>query len=234
MKNFILVHGAWHGSWVWHKIVPRLQQLKINVWCPTLAGFAERADNSSKNITLSDHICEIQNLIISNKLNDVVLIGHSYGGMVITGVANNLPERIAKLVYVDAIIPESNQSLLEIFGENHAYYAKVISFIPPKTAQEFGLEDAEEIAWATAKYTKQPLKTFSEKLNFSPENLFNISKAYIACTKRCFDTKWNTVFQNAAATAKNRSWDYFELNTGHSCMLTMPDELAAIFLMFKK
>ena len=111
MATFVLVHGAWHGSWCWKRVRKALQAEGHDVFTPTLTGVGERSHLTSPQVTLDTHVADVVNLIRWEELTDVVLCGHSYGGCVITGVADRVAERLRALVYLDAFIPENGQSL---------------------------------------------------------------------------------------------------------------------------
>src|SRR6266536_5517997 len=114
MANFILVHGGWFGAWCWYKVVPLLQAAGHSVYTPTLTGVGEQAALLAPEIGLDTHIQDVVNLIETNDLQHVILVGHSYSGMVITGVADRVPGRIAHLVYLDAAVPRDGQSLADM------------------------------------------------------------------------------------------------------------------------
>src|SRR6202040_1266512 len=112
--TFVLVHGAWHGSWCWKRVRKALQARGHDVFTPTLTGVGERSHLLSPDVNLDTHITDVVNLIRWEELSDVVLCGHSYGGCVVTGVADRLPDRIGAMVYLDAFTPEDGESLLDI------------------------------------------------------------------------------------------------------------------------
>src|SRR5437660_801825 len=110
MATFVLVHGAWHGGWCWRKLMPLLRSAGHAVWTPTLTGLGERAHLGNPDVGLSTHVQDVVNVLEYEDLSNVVLVGHSYGGMVITGVAHQMPGRLAHLVYLDAFVPKDGQS----------------------------------------------------------------------------------------------------------------------------
>src|ERR1700728_4589280 len=113
-KTFVLVHGAWHGGWCWRRVTDRLTVKGHRVYTPTLTGVADRSHLLSESVNLSTHVTDVVNLIRWEEMTDIVLCGHSYGGMVVTGVADKMSERIAALVYLDAFVPESGQSMQDL------------------------------------------------------------------------------------------------------------------------
>ncbi len=113
MATFVLVHGAWHGSWCWQRVRAALQQLGHEVFTPTLTGVGERSHLLAESVDLQTHVLDVVNLIQWEELKDVILCGHSYGGMVVTSVADRIPQRIRSLVLLDAFVPQHGQSLLD-------------------------------------------------------------------------------------------------------------------------
>src|SRR5215813_9903475 len=114
MATFVLVHGAWHGGWCWQKVIPLLEAADHAVYAPTLTGLAERACELSPDVGLDTHIQDVVGLLQDKDLHEVILVGHSYGGMVITGVVDAVPERIAHLVYLDTFVPRDGESMVDV------------------------------------------------------------------------------------------------------------------------
>ena len=114
MATFVLVHGGWHGGWCWQKVIPLLEAAGHEVYAPTLTGLAERASELSPDVGLDTHIQDIVGLLEEKHLQGVILVGHSYGGMVITGVVDAVPERIAHLVYLDTFVPRDGESVADV------------------------------------------------------------------------------------------------------------------------
>src|SRR5258705_1716413 len=112
-STYVLVHGAWHGGWCWKRVAPALRAAGHEVYTPTLTGLGERAHLANPAIDLATHISDVVNLLEAEELNEVVLLGHSYGGMVVTGVADRAPARLRRVIYLDAFLPEDGKSLLD-------------------------------------------------------------------------------------------------------------------------
>jgi len=113
-STYVLVHGAWHGGWCWKKVAPALRAAGHVVYTPTLTGLGERAHLANPAIDLATHVADVVNLLEAEELDKVVLVGHSYGGMVVTGVADRAADRIGRLVYLDAANPKDGQSLVDV------------------------------------------------------------------------------------------------------------------------
>jgi len=167
MATFILVHGGFHGGWCWKRLTPHLLAAGHAVHAPTLTGLGERSHLASPENNLSTHIRDILNVLIYEDLTDVVLVGHSYSGMVITGVADRAPERVIGLVYLDAFVPEDGQSLQDIFrpASSQAASPEVVLLdgwrVPyPYRERPFGITSETDVRWVLDKITPQPINTF--------------------------------------------------------------------------
>jgi len=161
MATFVLVHGSWAGSVVWRQLAPRLRKAGHEVYAPTLTGIGARKHLLSREIDLDTHIQDVIGVIDDADLSDIVLVGNSYGGMVISGVADRVPEKVASLVYLDAFLPENGQSLFSLLPPE-AHLATVPGqdwLVSPPTSAVFGLERPEVIALWEAKSGPHPLAT---------------------------------------------------------------------------
>ena len=148
MATFVLVHGAWAGGVVWRQLAPRLRKAGHEVYAPTLTGIGERKHLLSREIDLDTHIQDVIGVVEEEDLSDIVLVGYSYGGMVISGVADRVPEKVASLVYLDAFVPENGQSLLSLLPHDrrHATVPGEDWLVAPIPSAGFGLERPEAIA----------------------------------------------------------------------------------------
>src|SRR5262245_23331662 len=168
MATFVLVHGAWHGSWCWKRVRKELQARGHDVFTPTLTGVGERSHLLSPDVNLETHIADVVNLIQWEELSEVVLCGHSYGGCVISGVVDRVPDRIAALVYLDAFVLKNGQCLLDTLPpaqkdqqldapsrDGEAWK------VPPIPAEVFNV-NAGDREWVNRQCTVQPLATFQQ------------------------------------------------------------------------
>src|SRR5262245_52992776 len=172
---FVLVHGAWHGGWCWRRVADRLTASGHYVVAPTLSGIGERSHLASDAITLSTHIDDVANEITWKDLDRIVLVGHSYGGMVTTGVAERLRERIAAIVYLDAFVPADGQSQSDL---RSAVSGPLPSpTVPALPVATFKVNE-KDAAWVSGKLTPQPTKCFTEKLR--------VTGAYQAIPKKVY------------------------------------------------
>jgi pimeloyl-ACP methyl ester carboxylesterase len=233
---FILVHGAWHGGWCWEKVKEKLSSKGDLVYTPTLSGMGEHKHNLDSTIDLNTHIQDIVGLIVKEDLHHVILVGHSYAGLVISGVADRIPERLEKLIYLDAVLAENGQSTFsvnpkesqEAFSKTAVDHDKGLS-IPPPSSTWFGVTDSAAIKWTNDRLTSQPYKTFSQPLVLKHPYGNHLPLTYIACTS----PELPVLIQFAEKAKNNKVWDYYELKTGHDAMVTMPSELAALLFSLK-
>jgi len=229
MATFVVVHGAWSAGWAWKNMRPLLRERGHELFTPTHTGLGERSHLARPDIDLEVHIADVLGVLRFEDLHDVVLVGHSYGGMVATGVADRVAERIAHLVYLDAFVPRDGQSLADLTGA--AAHARVLAAarehgdgwrvppnpMPPDTS-------ADDLAWATPLRMMQPLKTFEQKLRLTGA-VERLSRSYIYCTR----PGPGDVFRQFTNRARSEpGWSYFELDASHNPHITMPDTLAAL------
>jgi len=216
--TFVLVHGAWHGGWCWQRVADRLTAHGHRVFAPTLTGLCERSHLNSPSVNLSTQINDIVNEIRWKDLENVVLVGHSYGGMVITGVAEQVASKIASIVYLDAFIPEDGQALSDLHGKVDAG-----PFTTPIPAARFAVNEADR-AWVDGKMTPQSTACFTEKLKVTGAYQTISRKTYIRAMQ----------FPGFAATLEklraDASWKTYTVDCGHDVMLDKPDELTNILL----
>jgi len=215
---FVLVHGAWHGGWCWRRTSDRLAARGHRVFAPTLTGVCERSHLDSPSINLSTHISDVVNEIRWKDLDDVVLVGHSYGGMVITGVAERIASKIASIVYLDAFVPADGQSIDDLGGKVDAG-----PFTEPLPAELFATQEADR-AWVGRMMTRQSTACFTEKLKVTGAYLKIPRKTYIRA-KNCpaFAATLDRVRSDA-------SWKTCVVDCGHDVMIDAPEELTSILL----
>ena len=219
--TFVLVHGAWHGGWCWTRLCPLLRAAGHHVFAPTLTGLGERAHQLAPDVDLAVHVQDVAAVLTYEDLRAVVLVGHSYGGMVITGVAARLPERLAHLVYLDAFLPEPGTAVAD-YAPLPPTKADGWRVPPPGTAGDLGVVDTREAAWATARLGDQPLRTFTQPVPAAPAPSPALRRTFIQCTR----APW---FEHAAARARRYGMTYHPLlGAGHDAMLSQPAELARL------
>jgi len=231
--TFVLVHGAWHGGWCWWQVADRLRAAGHTVYTPTLTGLGERAHLRSPIISLETHVSDIAGVIESEELSGVVLVGHSYGGTVITGVAARLPHRISTLVYLDPILPSPGNSIIDHATEEQVKLtaSRAIDgyLVPALDARAFGIPewDRELIEWTNRRLTPHPLRTLLEPLLLPNHAWPKQPKTYIRCTKPYFEIGIEMDLESIRA---HPEWNWIELETGHNAMMIAPDAVTAILL----
>ena len=232
--TYILVHGAWHGSWCWKRVRAALQSAGHNVFTPTLTGLGERSHLNSAAVNLSTHIADIVNLIKWEELSDVVLCGHSYAGSVIGGVADQIPDQIRALVFLDAFVLENGESFLDIVPSEVAQairdQAKAAGEgwkVNPIPAHILGVRDPEDGAWVDAQCTPQAMATFEERITLTG-NLEHIRDiAYM------FPTECHSNLLVSHERAKAKGWKIRTIgNSSHEFMIDHPQELAEFLLEY--
>jgi pimeloyl-ACP methyl ester carboxylesterase len=228
VATFVVAHGAWSAAWAWKKMRPLLRAAGHELWTPTYSGLGERAHLASPAIDLDTHIRDVVGVLEMEDLRDVVLIGHSYGGMVATGVADRARPRIAQLIYLDAFVPRDAQSLLDLqpaeVRERMRELARSAGEgwrLPPNPMPAD--TPAADVAWAAGRRLPQPIKTFEQVLRL--DGNAPPPRSYIYC-RRIGPTD---VFRQFAERAQRESgWRYFEIESSHNPHITAPQELSAL------
>jgi len=226
MATFVVAHGAWSAGWAWKKMRSRLSARGHELWTPTYTGQGERVHLASNDVRLDTHIEDVVKVLEFEDLRPVVLLGHSYGGMVATGVADRVPERISQLIYLDAFVPRHGQSLFDLqVPENRnrareaAQRAGDAMRIPPNPMP--GDTSAADLAWANPRRVMQPIGTFEQPIRLTGA-VEQLPRAYIYCTR----PGPGDVFRQFADRAKAEAgWTYREIDASHNPHITVPDPL---------
>lgn len=225
MATFVLVHGAWHGSWCWQRVRSALQERGHQVYTPTLTGLGERSHLLSRQVDLRTHTLDVANLIRVEDLRDIVLCGHSYAGFVVSGVADMLPERIRSLVFLDAFVPEHGDSLID--------YAPITSEqltdgwkVAPIPAGVFGV-NAVDREWVDRQCTPQSLACFEQPIELTGQ------LARIRRIDYIFASGWgggHSPFIPFYEKARTRGWRTHALACGHDVMIDEPVALTDLLV----
>lgn len=237
-KTFVLVHGAWHSGRAWDRVVPLLTRAGHRVFAPSLTGREETAHLLTPEVGLDTHIADVVGLLESEDLTDVVLVGHSYAGMIVSGVAARVPERIAGLVYLDAMVPKDGQSALDVMPMTQRLIDAAAASdapwrIPPLPEQPapgglFGVTDPADIDWLRTMLTDESVRCFVQPVRLDDPAMDAIPRTHIHCVGR----KPEGVTRRPVPPARPggapvRVW---ELESGHDCMITVPDALVELLL----
>jgi pimeloyl-ACP methyl ester carboxylesterase len=225
--TFVLVHGAWHGAWCWRRVARMLRRDGHEVFTPTLTGLGERSHLLAPGIDLDTHILDVVNEMKWQQLKDVVLVGHSYAGMVISGVAERMVKAIAAFVMLDAFFPENGEALIDLAvpAVREGFLAAAqrgATAVPPRSAAAFNVNEADR-ALVDAQCTPQPLQCVLQKLTLSGARERIANRVYIRAAGYASES-----FDRGLAKARAHGWRTYEVPCGHDVMLDMPDRLAAI------
>ena len=228
MATFVLIHGAWHGGWCWRAVSRGLREAGHEVYAPSLTGLGERKHLASREIDLQTHIQDVVGLLEMEDLQQVILVGHSYGGMVVTGAADRMAGRIAHLVYLDAFVAEDGKCLLDYAVPERAARMREegsrAGFVSPPPMSLWGLTQIEHLAFVGPREVKHPYATMAQPVRLG--NAISLPRTFVYCTSPAtgsFD-------QFAAKYRDDPAWRFHELPTGHDAMLLMPEAVTRILL----
>jgi pimeloyl-ACP methyl ester carboxylesterase len=229
-KTFLLVHGAWHGGWCWRRVADLLEKKGHKVFTPTMTGLGERSHLLDPKVNLATHITDIVNVIKWENLTDIVLVGHSYGGMIISGVAEQARDAIGSIVFLDAFVPENGDSLAAkaskpVRDAIGPLVEKGEIAMKPVPAAVFRVNEKDR-AWVDGKCTPHPLATLTDKITLTGARDQVAKKAYIRAKgypSEPFDGYHDRLKANVA-------WRVYELPSGHDVMVDMPDQLSGILV----
>jgi pimeloyl-ACP methyl ester carboxylesterase len=235
MATFVLVHGGGHGGWCYQRVSRLLRSAGHEVYAPTLTGLGERSHLVGPHVDLNLHIQDVVAVLHYEDLRDVILVGHSYGGMVITGTADRAAHRVGKLVYLDAANPKNGQSLVDVAGPiiemtrptgevNNG--VELVLLPSPDAGLLYGVTDPADLAWMAERLTGHPWKCFEQKLDMLDETAFTkIPQYHIVCTST-LATRDPELMEGARGAG--RLWD---IDTGHDLMITEPQKVADALLV---
>lgn len=235
MSALVLIHGAWHGAWCWRRVLPGLRAAGHGAHAVTLTGVGERAHLLRPDLRLRDHIADVLGLIDAEELgDDLVLVGHSYGGLVMTGVADALLARGLKprhLVYVDAVTPHPGESWSSqhapetVRARLEAAVQRPDGAMPPPDAAVFGLDGADR-DWVNRRQTPQPAGVYQDRLDFDAARIATLPRTFIDCTAPALPT----IAVMRERVRREPGWQVVELATGHDPMISAPEALVALLL----
>jgi pimeloyl-ACP methyl ester carboxylesterase len=232
-QSFVLVHGAWHGGWCWRRVAKVLREAGHVVFTPTLTGLGERAHLLRPGLTIEDFATDVANVIETEELQQVILVGHSFAGGPISEVADRRPEALKRLIYLDAVVLEDGEN---VFGKfEPAIVAQRIKLaqetsqglsIPPPSPVAFGVIEAQDDAWLKRRLTPQPLNCYQEPIRLNHPLGNRVQKTYIACT----DPPYEPLVPTHHWVQRQKGWQYLEFASGHDAMVTHPEALAELLL----
>jgi pimeloyl-ACP methyl ester carboxylesterase len=229
--TFLLVHGGWHGGWCWKTVAGLLRAAGHEVYAPSLTGMGDRAHLLTRDIDLDTHVQDIVGLLQMEDLRDVVLVGHSYGGMVVTGASGKAPDRIRRVVYLDAFVAEDGKCALDyVVAERAARMREEggrTGFVSPPPVSLWGLTDPRHVDFVRPRETRQPYKTFTQPVRIAdPTAYAKLPKTFIYCSSPATGT-----FDRFADKYRNdKAWRFHELKCGHDAMILMPHAVVEVLV----
>ncbi|WP_369362670.1 alpha/beta fold hydrolase [Streptomyces sp. CG4] len=238
MPTFLLVHGAWHCGRCWERVVPLLELAGHRVFAPSLTGYGDKAHLLSPEVGLDTHVEDVAKLLQEEDLTEVVLVGHSYAGLVISSVANEVPERIAHLVYLDAMVPEHGETAVDVQPMTQNLIDQAAKSdsgwrVPPLPEMPapfglFGVTDPVDVEWLSAMLSDQPVRCLQQPVRLDNPAVKLIPRTHIHCVG--VQPEGITRRPVPAIQPNGSPARVWELPTGHDCMITMPAELSELLL----
>ncbi|MCC5668439.1 alpha/beta fold hydrolase [Nostoc sp. CHAB 5784] len=224
-KTYVLVHGAWSGGWCWKRLTTLLRNSGHEVSSPTCTGVGERAHLNTKAVGLGIWIQDVVNHIEQEDFSEIILVGSGFGGVVITGVADRIPKRLRKLVYLDAlVIHNGNSAFDQLPPDVVANRLRQVEKegnginIPVPSVESFGLKNLNDIQWVASKLKPQPVNTYMEKLSLKGSIGNELPKVYIDCTSPPF----KPLIEVKRRIKTEKDWDWRSINTSHDAMISAP------------
>jgi pimeloyl-ACP methyl ester carboxylesterase len=237
--TFVLVAGSFSGGWMWDKVVPLLRAAGHDVYAVTLTGLGERVHLANPAIDLDTHVTDVVNVLEFEDLRNVTLVAHSSGGMVTTGVAERVPERLAQLVYLDAWVPADNQSDLDFsipseedragaiaYLVNAGWEADMPGLVPVEPGGEEGFADPADAAWVQSKLTPHPLAAWTQPIRLGNPDAATLPRAFIFCTEGKGTADEDPTVRVAEQVRSDPNWTYLELAAGHMVLVNDPEATA--------
>lgn len=237
MATFVLVPGAWLGGWCWKYVTPQIRAEGHEVYTPTLTGLGEREHLAQPDIDLRTHITDVVNVLEYEELTDVTLVGHSYAGLVVAGVIDRVPERIAHVTYLDGMTLMGDRPM-SVFDLGPPAYREMVEteanehgdgwrWPMPETPDGWvGISDADD-RWLHSKSVPQPVGTFSEPVSIQNQAALDFPSTYILCTENGLD---ESVLETVRGMATDRGWALHELETGHWPMISTPSDVISLLV----
>ncbi|UXH77933.1 alpha/beta fold hydrolase [Roseateles amylovorans] len=227
--NIVLVHGAWGGAWVWRRVLGPLRAAGHRVFTVSLSGTGERAHQSHRDLTLQTHIDDVKAVIECEELQRVLLVGHSYSGMVITGVADQMPDRMTRLVYLDAVVPLPG----EAWSSRHTPQTQVdrrdliarYGHLPPAPPTGMGL-NADDFDWVARRQRPHPGGVYDSPLQFDADAWRRLPRTFIDCNRPAL----LTIAGSRERVRQQGDWDLHQIPTGHNAMISADQALLDILL----
>jgi pimeloyl-ACP methyl ester carboxylesterase len=236
-KTFVLAHGSWHGGWCWNRVAERLRAKGHTVYAPSYTGMGDRVHLLSKEITIETFVEDLVQVIQSEELTQIVLVGHSFGGVPISGVADRIPDRIAHLVYLDAVVVESGKSAFSSYPPEEAEArikaaekatGGLVVPVPQSLPAVWGLgkEGDRDYDWVRRRLSPHPLRTYTTALTFRAPVGNGVARTYVHATQPS-----HPVLEASRKLVRSWSgWKWVGLAAPHDSMITHPDDVVGVLL----
>jgi pimeloyl-ACP methyl ester carboxylesterase len=236
-KTFVLAHGSWHGGWCWKRVADRLCGNGHAVYAPSYTGMGDRTHLLSKEITIDTFVEDLVQIIDSNELTQVILVGHSFGGVPISGVADRIPDRIARLVYLDSVVLESGKNAFSVYPPAEAE-ARIKAAeqatnglavpVPQQLPAVWGLgkEGDPDYDWVRRRLSPHPLRSFTTALTLRAPAGNGLPRTYVHCTQPS-----HPVLEDSRRLVRSSpGWQWVDVAAPHDAMITHPDEVVGLLL----
>ena len=234
LSPFVLVHGGRHGGWCWARVAALLREAGHDVYTPTLTGLGERAHLLRREIGLATHIQDLVSVFEFEDITGAVLAGHSYGGFPIAGAMEQIADRVRSLVFIDALVPQSGESMFDIVDPKIERQLRQLAerkgegwSLPPSDASFYGVSDAAEAAWLNGKLSAQPLKTYTDPIE-TAERVWTHPGAFIECAPSQLTA--DMLQRMRARSEAEPRFTYRVIECAHDMMVTEPELLAGLLL----
>lgn len=228
MGTFVLCHGAWTGGWVWGAVAEQLRAKGHKVFAPTLTGLGERVHLAHPNVDLETHITDVINVVHYEELTDVILVGYSYSGIVIMGVANRIAERILHCVYLDAFVPGNGQAIANLVDQNIA--AAILNSAKATEGGWLVSANMEPDDPLYSRATPQPIKTLTQPIRLS-DTPTQLPQSFIYLTEHKQEDPLLIPITEAAQRVKvDSDWQYYELKADHNAVVNSSEQVAKLLL----
>jgi pimeloyl-ACP methyl ester carboxylesterase len=230
----VLLHGGRHGGWCWARTAPLLREAGYEVHTPTLTGLGDRAHLLQPDVGLSTHIRDLVALFECEELENAVVVPHSYGGVVASGAMEHIHDRVRRLVFLDAIVPQTGESVFDLIGPELAATIQQTAdrdgdgwYIPPSDAAFYGVTEPDDIAWVNRRTTAQPLKTYTDRVG-STERAWAHPTTFIECEPSTIRPE--LLARLLERSTRDEQFSYEVIRAPHDMMVTAPQRTARLLL----
>ena len=230
-KTYVLVHGAYGGGWIWRDVADGLRKQGHRVWTPTQTGLGERAHLMSRQITVDTHIDDVASVIETDELRDIILVGHSYGGMAVTGVADRMTDRIRHVVYLDALIPENGDTAFTVLPAGLADSRRKVAreqgggvALPVPGPEAFPIPDGPAKDWFMRRLRPHPISTYESVVRLSKPAGAGLPVTYVSYTNPAL----GSIEPSRQRARAKTGWRFTELAVPHDVEVPMPEKVVEL------